>query len=320
MKPETFLQQAITLGLKAYGQTSPNPLVGAVVVKNAKVVGFGYHKKAGMPHAEVIALRKAGSRARNADLYVNLEPCCHIGRTPPCTDTMIKAGIKRVFFGMVDPNPKVSGKGLKALKKAGIKCIGPILENECRKINRAYIKWITTGMPYVTAKIAITLDGKIADANGDSKWITNEQSRRYAHWLRAGNDAVMVGAGTFKKDRPRLNVRLPGYHGKQPVPIVVSLRGVRRSGRRSNPVNLLRSLGSAGFQSILCEGGSKLHSALFKAGLVDEVIIFIAPKLLGEGAKNWLGNIGRKTLKNPFNILINKVFLLGDNVVIEASC
>jgi len=170
-----FIQRCLHLALQAYGQTSPNPMVGAAIVKNGKIIAEGYHKKAGQAHAEINALRKAGKRARGADLYVTLEPCCHFGKTPPCTDAVIKAGIRRIIYGMKDPNPKVSGHGLKILKSAGIKITGPVLENACIKLNQPFIKWITTGMPYVTAKIAVTLDGKIADAHGNSKWISNNQ-------------------------------------------------------------------------------------------------------------------------------------------------
>ncbi len=319
---ENFMIRALELAADAYGQTSPNPLVGAVVVKNGKIIGEGYHKKAGGPHAEVVALRKAGGRAKGADLYVTLEPCCHYGRTPPCTDLIIKVGVSRVIYGMQDPNPQVGGNGFKKLKKAGINVIGPVLKEPCMKMNRPYSKWMMTGLPYITAKIAITMDGKIADSKGDSKWISNKKSREYSHWLRAGSDVVMVGEGTYKKDKPKLNVRLPAYHGKQPVPMCVST-GLSLRAKRSNLLKkvdlkkLLKELGSAGFQSVLVEGGSQLHSELFKKGLVDYVVVFIAPKLLGGGAKNWLGDIGRNSIGKTLNLIPEHSFMLDGDVVIE---
>ena len=305
-----FIQRCLHLALQAYGQTSPNPMVGAAIVKNGKIIAEGYHKKAGQAHAEINALRKAGKRARGADLYVTLEPCCHFGKTPPCTDAIIKAGIRCVIYGMKDPNPKVSGHGLKILKSAGIKITGPVLENACIKLNQPFIKWITTGMPYVTAKIAVTLDGKIADAHGNSKWISNDASRRYAHYLRAGTDIVMVGAETARKDRPTLNVRLKGYKGKQPMPIVVGPKKV-------NLKKLLKELGAAGFQSIFVEGGGRLHSELIKNKLVDYFVVFVSPKLLGGDAVPWLNDIGRKTVNAPLQIVPEHVFMLGDNIVLE---
>lgn len=220
---------AIRLAKKGIGRTSPNPIVGAVVVKNNRIVGRGYHKMAGLPHAEKNALNNAGSLAKGADLYVTLEPCNHYGRTPPCTDAIIDSGIKRVFVGMKDPNPLVGGRGIKKLKKNGIDVIVGILEDECKKINEPYIKYITTKAPFVTLKIASTLDGKIATAAGESKWITSEKSREYVHRLRSMTDAIMVGIGTVLKDDPFLTVRLKSKQPaarnlRQPIRIVVDSR------------------------------------------------------------------------------------------------
>lgn len=306
----TFMRRAVELAFKGSGQTSPNPTVGAVIVKNGKIIAEGYHKGAGLPHAEINALRKAGKKANSADIYVTLEPCCHFGKTPPCTNAIIKAGIKRVFFGMKDPNPIVSGNGIKKLKKAGIKVFGPILEERCQSLNQPFIKWIKTGVPYITAKIAITLDGKIADAKGDSKWISNEKSRSYAHVLRSMNDIVMVGANTFKKDKPKLNVRLKGYKGKQPIPMVVSTRNLKK---------LVKELGLAGFQSILVEGGGKLQTNLLKNKLIDYIVVFITPKILGGKAKNWIGDIGISSIKKILNIRPDYIFTLGDDIVLEGK-
>ncbi|OGP11758.1 MAG: riboflavin biosynthesis protein RibD [Deltaproteobacteria bacterium RIFCSPLOWO2_12_FULL_43_16] len=216
------MRMAIALARKGIGKTSPNPAVGAVIVKNGRIVGRGYHRKAGLAHAEINALREAGIKAKGADIYITLEPCNHFGRTPPCAEAIVRAGIKNIFIGMKDPNPLVAGKGITRLKNAGIKVETGILEQECKYINEAYIKYIITKTPFVTLKLASTLDGKIATASGESKWITGETARRYAHRMRAEADAVMVGIGTVIADDPELTVRL--VKGKNPVRIVVDSR------------------------------------------------------------------------------------------------
>ena len=213
------MQTAIALARNGIGKTSPNPAVGAVIVKNGRIIGKGYHKKAGRAHAELNALKQAGIKAKGAEMYVTLEPCSHFGRTPPCADAIIKAGIKKVFIGMKDPNPLVAGKGVSRLLSAGMDVEVGILENECRGINEAYIKYITTKTPFVTLKLASTLDGKIATSTGESKWITGKAARRFAHRMRREADAVMVGIGTVLKDNPELTTRL--VKGKDPIRIVV---------------------------------------------------------------------------------------------------
>ncbi|MBI5049093.1 MAG: bifunctional diaminohydroxyphosphoribosylaminopyrimidine deaminase/5-amino-6-(5-phosphoribosylamino)uracil reductase RibD [Deltaproteobacteria bacterium] len=213
---------AVTLAKKGIGKTSPNPAVGAVIVKNGRMIGKGYHKKAGLAHAEINALLGAGVQAKGADMYVTLEPCNLFGRTPPCTDAIIKAGIKKVFIGMKDPNPLIAGNGARQLRNAGITVESGILENECKDINEAYIKYITTKTPFVTLKLASTIDGRIATCTGESKWITGRASRMFVHRMRANADAVMVGIGTILKDNPELTVRL--VKGNDPVKIVVDSR------------------------------------------------------------------------------------------------
>lgn len=314
MKHEQFMQRAIELALKGYGQTSPNPLVGAVLVKGGKTIAEGYHKGAGQPHAEAAAIKNAKNKCKGATLYINLEPCCHFGRTPPCTDLIIRSGIKEVVYGMRDPNPVVNGKGLKKLKNAGIKVTGPVFEDACLITNLPFVKWITTGTPFVTAKIAMTLDGKIADASGDSKWISSESSRHYAHVLRAGSDIVMVGANTAKKDKPKLNVRIKGYKGKQPLSLVIK----SSRGKKVDLKLVLKELGNAGFQSVLVEGGGKLHSDMIKRGLIDHFVIFIAPKLLGGLATPWTHDIGASSMRHIRGLHIIKVFRLENDIVIEA--
>ena len=202
---EKYMGMALKLSLKARGLTSPNPLVGAVIVKNRKVISTGFHKKAGLEHAEVIALKKAGKKAKGASLYVTLEPCSTFGRTPPCTELIVKSGVKKVIVGMLDPNPRHLGKGMQILRNHSIKSISGILKNRIKEVNQPFIKYITKNMPYVTLKIAQSLDGKIATKSGNSKWITSLASRKFAHKIRNNFDAIMVGKNTVLKDNPLLN-------------------------------------------------------------------------------------------------------------------
>jgi len=220
-----FMHLALKLAKKSRGLTNPNPLVGAVVVKKGKVLGRGYHKKAGAAHAEVIALEKAADSARGATLYVTLEPCCHFGRTPACVDKILSCGIKEVVFAMGDPNPLNNGKGALALRRAGVKVLSGVLEEEAKEINQVFIKYITRRLPFVTVKVAQSLDGKIATSSGDSRWISSESSRRLVHKLRAEADAVLVGIDTVLKDNPLLSCRLNGHlYKKQPKKVVVDSR------------------------------------------------------------------------------------------------
>ena len=218
---EKHMQRALDLAAQAQGRTSPNPMVGAVVVKDNQVVGEGYHMKSGTPHAEVHALEAAGEAARGATLYVNLEPCSHYGRTPPCADAIVRAGIKKVVVAGLDPNPRVSGRGLKILQDAGIETYTGVLEQEAHKLNQAFFKYIQTGTPLVSLKVAMTLDGKIATSIGDSRWISGEASRQYVHQLRNVYDAIMVGIGTVLKDDPMLNTRLEEQDCRNPVRIII---------------------------------------------------------------------------------------------------
>jgi diaminohydroxyphosphoribosylaminopyrimidine deaminase/5-amino-6-(5-phosphoribosylamino)uracil reductase len=296
-------------------------MVGAVVVKGGKVIASGYHKKAGEPHAEAVALRKAGPKAKGATLYVTLEPCSHTNkRTPPCSPLVISSGVKRVVVAMVDPNPRVSGGGIKALRKAGIEVIAGVLEAEARKLNEAFIKYITIGMPFVTLKIAQTLDGKIATATGESKWITGEQAREEGHKLRDVNDAILVGVNTVLQDDPSLTTRIP--KGRDPLRIIVDTKLrtplkskvitqrssaktliaaldimpkdrlvklldagaeiliVRGSKGRVDLRSLMKMLGGMGVTSVLIEGGAEVNASALRSGIVDKVVMFIAPMLM----------------------------------------
>ena len=212
------------LELAARGKTAPNPMVGAVLVKKGSVIGEGFHLYAGGPHAEVVALRKAGKKAKDADLYVNLEPCCHKGRTPPCTDAIIEAGVSRVFAGMKDPNTKVCGKGIRALKAAGIKVSIGLMMKDCEKLNEVFVKVMKTGLPFVTMKTAISLDGKIATRSGDSKWISGVQSRNFVHGLRNQNSAILVGTKTIMNDNPQLTCRAKQKGVRHPARIILDRR------------------------------------------------------------------------------------------------
>ncbi len=216
-----FMARALKLAVRAKGRTSPNPLVGAVIVKSGKKIAEGYHKKAGEKHAEIAALEKAGPQARGAEMYVTLEPCCHTGRTGPCTDAIIEAGIKKVFLAMRDPNPLVAGKGIARLKKAGIKVSEGVMREEAKEVNAAFAKFITGGLPYVTLKAACSLDGKIAAEGGESKWISNSHSRKLVHEMRSESDAILVGVNTLLRDNPRLNVRPVKKGVKQPIRVIV---------------------------------------------------------------------------------------------------
>jgi len=316
-----YMRMALRLAEKARGRTSPNPMVGAVVVKDGKIISRGWHRKAGEPHAEAIALKKAGAAAEGATLYVTLEPCSHTGkRTPPCSPLVIQSGITRVVVAMTDPNPKVSRGGVKALSAAGIDVITGVIEAEARKLNEVYIKHITTGVPFVTLKIAQTLDGKIATARGESQWITGEKAREEAHKLRNINDAILVGINTVLKDKPSLTARIPG--GRDPMRVIVdsTLRiplnakvltqkssaktiVATTAGAAKNKMNklqkagvevltvksvqgrvdlydLMKKLGKMDIMSVLVEGGAGINFSALKAGIVDKAVLFIAPMLM----------------------------------------
>lgn len=222
---EAYMERALELAERARGRTSPNPMVGSVIVKDGEVVGEGYHEKAGLPHAEINALRQAGEKAAGATMYVTLEPCNFQGRTPPCTDAIISAGIKNLVVSAEDPNPKVAGKGIAVLKEAGVVVSRGLLKDKATAINEAYNKHITTGLPFVTVKAAVSLDGKIATKTGSSRWITGEESRKRVHVMRAENDVILTGSGTVNADNPSLTARLDDRDVKQPVRVILDSDG-----------------------------------------------------------------------------------------------
>jgi diaminohydroxyphosphoribosylaminopyrimidine deaminase/5-amino-6-(5-phosphoribosylamino)uracil reductase len=280
------LERALELAELGRGTTRPNPLVGAVVVAGGEVVGEGWHERKGLPHAEVVALEQARGRARGATLYVTLEPCAHHGATPPCAEAVVAAGVARVVAAVGDPNPRTNGQGFARLREAGIEVElpGGDLEWRARVQNEGYRTWIAAGRPFVTYKAAVTLDGKVAAAGGDARWVSGEDSRRAVHELRASSDAVAVGMGTVRRENPALTARGVGVQvqprrlafGRGPLPDGSELE------LRSGPLEEeLARLAGEGIQSLLLEGGPTLASAFLRARLIDKLLLFVAPKLAG---------------------------------------
>jgi len=318
---EAYLERALGLAERGRGLTSPNPLVGAVVVAESRIRGEGFHEGPGHPHAEIVALEEAGDDARGATLYTTLEPCDHFGRTPPCTRAIARAGVARVVCAMNDPNPVVDGRGFAALEAAGIQVWTGLLAQEAKRLNEAYVKHVRTGLPFVTWKMAASLDGKVASRDGTSRWITGEAARADVHRLRAAADAILVGAGTALVDDPSLTVRDPAYRGRPPLRVLVDARGRvpetgdlfdaaaptmvattglaprERTGawraRGAEVVEyepegggvplpqLLSDLGKRDVQSVLLEGGPTLAWSMVEDRAVDKVVVYLAPKLIG---------------------------------------
>jgi len=273
---ERYMREAIRLSRKGIGRTSPNPAVGAVIVKNNRVIGRGYHQRAGGPHAEINALRNAGKAARGATLYVTLEPCSTHGRTPPCTGAIAAAGIKKVVIGDIDPNPLHAGKGIVILKRKGLKVLSGVLADEARALNRTFNKYITQKTPFVTVKAAMTLDGRLATVTGDSKWITNEASRRYAHRLRKAHDAVLVGVATVRKDDPSLDVRYGIRTARQPYSVVLDSRGtipprsrLLQPGRATRTIVVVTGAASRAARKRIEESGARVVLDRAVCGRVD---------------------------------------------------
>jgi len=319
---DKYMARALELALRGEGRTAPNPPVGAVLVRDGLVVGEGFHPAAGEPHAEIFALRAAGELARGAELFVTLEPCCHQGRTGPCCEALIAAGVRRVCYGTVDPNPRVAGQGLARLQAAGVEVIpGPMVE-ACRRLIAPFAKLLLTGTPYLILKAAMTLDGQLATAGGESQWISCEASRMLGHQLRNRVDAILTGAGTVLADDPQLTVRLsdgrnparvvldsrlrtpltarvfadvPGRRllmtgddvaGERLQPYVASGIEVIRIPRLGDHLDLSAAMHELGRRNLMClliEGGGALNGALLRAGLVDRLMLFIAPLLFGGG-------------------------------------
>ncbi len=356
---EAYIARALALAERGRGLVSPNPMVGAVVVRDGKVVGEGWHGGPGKPHAEVVALREAGDVARGATLYTTLEPCDHFGRTPPCTESILSAGVARVVSAAGDPNPMVDGRGLARLSAAGIDVRQGPLAGEAERLNEAYVKHVRTGLPFVTWKMAATLDGKVAARDGTSRWITGEAARADVHRLRAAADAIVVGAGTALADDPSLTVRDPGYRGAPVLRVVVDARGRvpetgqvfdrsaptlvatteasprerREAWRRAGaevvvygpegdlvpPRALLADLGKRDVQGLLLEGGPTLAWAFVEEGLVDNLVLYLGPGLVGgTDAPGILGGRGFAPIAEALQVEIASFDRVGSDLRVEA--
>lgn len=290
---EKFMRIALELAARAKGNTCPNPMVGAVLVKKGEIIGSGYHKKAGQPHAEINALKKAGTKSKNSTLYITLEPCSNFGKTPPCATTILSSRIKRVVVATKDPNPINRNRGIAFLRKNGIKIKVGILRKEAERLNQAYNKFITTNIPLVTIKAAMSLDGKIATKRGSSKWISCPKSRQFVKRLRKNVDAVLVGRNTFLKDKPRLKgikyrvVLESRKTNKQPNTLypfyINSKKWYFWYGDKSNNnmKKLLKELAKLGIMHVLVEGGGEIIASAINNRLVDNLYLFIAPKIIG---------------------------------------
>lgn len=355
-----FMERALELALKGSGRTSPNPLVGAVVVRNGEIVGEGWHMAYGGPHAEVHALKAAGAAAEGATIYVTLEPCNHYGKTPPCTQAVLDAGIRRVVIAMEDPNPKAAG-GMDRLRSAGVAVDTGVCEDKARKLNAPFIKKLETGLPWVVLKCAMTLDGRVATRSGDSKWVTGPESRQWCHrHLRQRLDAILVGSATVRADDPSLTCRLPEGGGRDPLRIVLAsnldlpteasvlrqksdsatllvcaggvpesrkqpfydmgariLEAPSGSDGRLDFKALMPLLAEQGIQSLLIEGGGRVAASALKSGVVDKVVFFYAPKILGGDGIPVLDGPGPERMAQCMRLSGMEVFSCGDDIRVE---
>ena len=349
---ESWLQRALNLAVLGQHSTSPNPMVGAVVLdRNGLLVGEGFHRAAGEPHAEVLALAQAGDRARGGTLYVTLEPCCHQGRTPPCTAAVIAAGVHRVVVAMADPDPRVAGKGLRALRSAGITVVCGVAEMQARLLNKGFLHRISHGRPWGILKWAASVDGRIATGTGDSQWISGPRARRYVHELRACCDAVITGGGTVRRDNPLLTSR--GRRQPEPLRVVLTRQlqlpdnarlwdqsqaatlvahpqganpaGLELFGRRRiehvplhpcHPKALLELLAKRGCNRVLWECGPELATAAVQQGCVQEIVAVQAPKLIGgQGVQTPLGDLGITLLPNALPLRNHRMEWAGEDLV-----
>lgn len=358
-KEKEYMSLAIDLAKKGLGFVNPNPLVGAVIVKNNKIIGTGYHERYGELHAERNALASLSEPADGADIYVTLEPCCHMGKQPPCTEAIIKSGIKRVFVGSKDPNPLVGGKGIEILRQNGIEVIENVVKDECDSLNKSFFHYITTKTPYVIAKYAMTFDGKTASFTGDSKWITNESSRQNVHLTRKSVAGIMVGIGTVLADDPTLNCRTE--NPKNPARIILDSRlripmdcnivktaksiptyiacleaqGEKAERLRAMGITLLQVPSNNGqidlkalmtvlaclkIDSLLIEGGGEVLFSAFESGIVNLVQCYIAPKILGgQEAKTPVGGSGIPLVSSSIMLSKPKITCFDNDILLEAE-
>ncbi|MCD8147142.1 MAG: bifunctional diaminohydroxyphosphoribosylaminopyrimidine deaminase/5-amino-6-(5-phosphoribosylamino)uracil reductase RibD [Clostridiales bacterium] len=357
MTDQDFMRQAIELARRGTGWTNPNPLVGAVIVKDGEIIGEGYHARYGGLHAERSALASLRGSAQGAAMYVTLEPCCHYGRQPPCTQAILESGIKKVFVGSRDPNPLVAGKGVQMLRKNGVQVTEDFLRDECDRLNLVFFHYITTKTPYVVMKYAMTADGKIATRTGASRWITGEPARQKVQELRATYSGIMAGIGTVLADDPLLNVRLEGR--RSPVRIVCDSRlripldsqicatarqyktivacaacpdrlkeaalenlGVQvlpcpADDGKVNLPALMKELGAMGIDSVLLEGGGTLNESALRAGIVREIRAFVAPKLFGGGSKSPVEGAGVALPDEAWQLELAEVAQIGDDLLLD---
>lgn len=352
---EKYIQRTFALAEKARGRTSPNPLVGCVIVKDGKIVGEGFHTAAGKPHAEIVALQNAGQNARQATVYVNLEPCCHYGRTPPCTKALIAAGVKRVVAAMKDPDPRVAGNGFAELEKNGIIVDYGFLIENAHRLNEVFLKCKQTHLPFITLKWAISVDGRIATSTGHSRWITSPEARQRGHQLRNEVDAILVGIGTVLADDPLLNVRLEHVDDiRHPVRIILDRQArlpldsqlVKTASQirtivvankansakieqlQANHVDvwqfstnggellpLLEKLVAENLCSVLIEGGATISTTFLRERLVDKMMIFIAPKLIGGDGISVVDGLGVLDMEQALQLRNRQVELVGPDIL-----
>lgn len=364
-----YMNRALELAERGIGKTNPNPLVGAVIVKDGRIIGEGWHEGYGQAHAEVNAVRNAEANGavnseqaellKGADIHVNLEPCCHFGKTPPCTELLIEKGIRRVVIGTLDPNPLVAGKGVKRLREAGVEVVVGVSEQESRKLNEVFFHYIQKKRPFVVLKAAVSLDGKIAAPSGESRWITGEEARKDVQLLRNRYASIMVGVGTVITDDPELTCRLEGGRNprriildsslripldsrvlsdqqRNPVLIAYTERALPEKTRRLEElgagllycrirdyridlVDLMTKLGDMGIDSILLEGGATVNDSAFQQGLIDKIILYMAPKIIGgEKSKTFVGGRGIEKLDQAYPLRIESMESLGDGIKITA--
>jgi len=361
---QNLMRKASRLALRARGQTSPNPLVGALVVKDGKILGRGFHRRAGTPHAEVIALDRIKEKVKGATLYVTLEPCSTYGRTPPCVNRILESGIKEVIIGMIDPNPRNKGKAIKILKENNIDVRVGFLEEELRRMNESYIKYITKKLPFITVKVGQSLDGRIATRKGQSKWITSLKSRGYSKRMRKFYDAIMVGVNTVIKDNPLLKIR-ESENQKKPVKIIVDSKlrtplkarifskdskVIIATTKKSSPfrrqekyqklkdkgveiletkekkgrvdlLDLMRRLARKEITNILVEGGGSLIGSLFDENLVDKVMFFISPKIIGgKDAISSVEGVGTLSLNKAIRLKDVRIKRIREDILVEGIC
>lgn len=359
MRDEDYMRMALQLAEKGCGWVSPNPMVGAVIVKDGRVIGQGYHERYGGPHAERNALASCTESPDGATMYVTLEPCCHVGKQPPCTEAILEAGIQKVVVGSADPNPLVCGKGIRQLREHGVHVVEGVLQEACDRINEAFFHYIRTGRPLVVMKYAMTMDGKIAAYTGDSKWITGEEARKHVHQQRHQAGAILVGIGTVLADDPLLTCRIPG--GKNPIRIVCDSKlrtpvtaQVVTTARQTPTIlatcctdskrqrvyqeagcrlwvmeekdgrvdlrKLMERMGQEQIDRVLLEGGGVFNWAALKAGVVDKVQAYLAPKLLGgREAKTPVEGDGIAALAQAISLKNSTVIQLGEDFLIESE-